>query len=380
MHSGLKICEIFGVPVYADWSWVLYLSIVTWTWAVTIFPVWYPQWNAVMAWGIAGVAALLLFAGVFVHELAHILAAKEQRIPLRDITLFPFGGIPSFPQESPSLVAEIVTAACGLATSLLMGGVSFYLGLVRAATLSPSARDLFDALRVDPLATLLLWLGATNLLLGSLNVIPALPLDGGRVFGFFLAKASGDPRRACQWAARVGQIAGWGVTVAGIALALGARLTYAAAWLSGGLCLVFLGAVLLRAAGKIDRQIALDAVLAPIPTAQCLGKRVPIVPPNIPLSRFVQDYVLGADHPAFPVVDNNHLVGVVWSRDVHKVARDDWDTTEVGEVMISANRLAVARADGIAPDALVQMAHVRELVPDGAGQPAGGRHGQAVGE
>lgn len=369
MHSGLKFRGIFGVRVYADWSWIFHLLLVTWGLAVVVFPGLYPHWNTVLTWGIAFAASLLFFVCVVVHELAHSLVAKAYRIPIRDITLFPYGGIPNIPYESTCPANDIVMAALGPATSLLLGGILLILGLVRASALNPTASDALEALNgLDPLVTLLLWLGAINLLLGALNLVPGFPLDGGRVLRSILWKATQSPRRATHWASRAGQLAAWGLIAAGMALALGARPPFSGALFLGGLWLGFLGGILNRAAGQINHLVAVDDLLANIAIAQFMGARVPMVPPNIPLSSLVEDYIAGTDSPAFPVIENDHLVGLVCTRDVYKVPRDEWDTTEVGEIMTSASRLAVARPDRIGIDALKQLAHESEQAASGVGQ------------
>src|SRR6266540_2086254 len=122
MRSGLRVGRLFGIHIHIDWSWLLIFFLVTWNLATSFAQI-HPAWGLGLAWGVAVIAALLFFASVLAHELAHALVAKAQNIPVRNITLFLFGGVSNIEQEPPSPGAEFLMAIVGPITSIVLGVV-----------------------------------------------------------------------------------------------------------------------------------------------------------------------------------------------------------------------------------------------------------------
>jgi Zn-dependent protease len=118
MRNGLRIGRLFGINIYVDWSWLLIFLLVAWNLA-TGFALVHPDWGAGMAWGLAIIAALLFFMSVLAHELAHSVVARAHDIPVRNITLFLFGGVSNIQQEPRSPRAEFVMAIVGPITSIV---------------------------------------------------------------------------------------------------------------------------------------------------------------------------------------------------------------------------------------------------------------------
>jgi Zn-dependent protease len=205
MRNGLRIGRLFGINIFVDWSWLLIFSLVTWNLA-TGFALVHPTWGAGLNWVLAIIAAQLFFMSVLAHELAHSLVARAQNIPVRNITLFLFGGVSNIQQEPRSPRAEFVMAIVGPITSIVIGVVCLLVAAISAAggILLPAAGAM-AAIRaamasLDPLTTLLLWLGPINILLGIFNMVPGFPLDGGRVLRAILWGLTGNFRTATRWA------------------------------------------------------------------------------------------------------------------------------------------------------------------------------------
>ncbi|HBY94417.1 MAG: site-2 protease family protein [Ardenticatenaceae bacterium] len=341
MRGGFRIGRLFGINIGIDWSWLLIFLLVTWNLA-TVFSQVHPAWGPALNWGIAAVAAILFFASVLAHELAHSLVAKAQGLPVRNITLFLFGGVSNIEREPPSPGAEFLITVVGPITSIVLGVLFIIAANLSAGGLQRAMINPQRALAgLDPLTTLLLWLGPINILVGIFNLIPGFPLDGGRLLRSILWAITNNLRRATRWASYVGQAIAWLMIIAGIAMVFGVRIPFFGTGVIGGLWLAFIGWFLNNAAVQSYQQVVVQDVLEGVPVARLMRADVPTVPPEIPVSALVYDHVMGTDERAFPVLDGDRLVGLVTLEDVREVPRDQWDTTSVGQIMTRADQLVV---------------------------------------
>jgi len=352
MKNGLRIGRLFGINIYLDWSWLLIFLLVAWSLA-TQFALMHPAWGPELAWSVAIAAALLFFASVLAHELAHSIVAQAQGIPVRNITLFLFGGVANIQQEPRSPRGEFLLAIVGPLTSLAIGGfcllaVSLFAPLSADAALNPGLA--FASL--DPLTTLLLWLGSANIVLGIFNLLPGFPLDGGRVLRAILWGVTGNFRTATRWAAGVGQVLAWLLIFSGIAMIFGVEIPFFGTGLIGGLWLAFIGWFMSSAARQSYQQVVVHDMLEGVPAARLMRANVPAVSPGTSTSDLVHHYMMGTDERAFPVLDGDRLVGLVTLEDIRKVAREDWDTTSAAEIMTPADQLAVVQPQDDASAAL----------------------------
>jgi Zn-dependent protease len=241
MRNGLRIGQLFGITIYVDWSWLLIFLLVTWNLATGFAQV-HPNWGPGLSWSVAIVAALLFFASVLAHELAHSIVARAQGIPVRNITLFLFGGVSNIQQEPRSPRDEFLMAIVGPITSIVMGVICLLVAGAFVRLPADAAVNLGSVLAVlDPLTTLLLWLGQINILLGIFNLLPAFPLDGGRVLRAALWALTGSFRTATRWAAGVSQLIAWLMIGAGIAMVFGVEVPFFGSGFVSGLWLAFIG-------------------------------------------------------------------------------------------------------------------------------------------
>jgi len=363
MRSGFRIGRLFGINIYVDWSWLLIFFLVTWNLATSFTQV-HPTWAPALTWGVAIVAALLFFASVLAHELAHSVVAQMQDIPVRNITLFLFGGVSNIQQEPKSPRAEFLMAIVGPFTSIVLG-IVFLLVAGAAGGLPPNAAtDPSAALAgLDPITTILLWLGPVNILLGLFNLIPGFPLDGGRVLRSILWAATDNFRRATRWAAGVGQVVAWLLILTGIAMIFGVQVPFFGSGFIGGLWLAFIGWFLSSAAIQSEQQVILHDLLEGVPASRLMRSNVPTVPPRISVAELVHRYVMGTDERAFPVMDGDRLVGLITLEDIRKVAREAWDTTSANAIMTPAEELTSVTPQTDAAEALdkLQQRDVRQL-------------------
>ncbi|HEV8486164.1 MAG TPA: site-2 protease family protein [Blastocatellia bacterium] len=342
MTNGLKIGRILDIDVRIHWSWTLVFLLATWNLAAGVFPEWHPDWPAGLDWTIAVIAALLFFVSVLAHEFAHALVARARGLPVRRITLFLLGGVAMIDGEATSPGTEFVIAMVGPLTSIGLGIVFLALGMLGAGLDQTFVHDPVRVFgQLGPVSTLLVWLGPVNLLVGFFNLLPAFPLDGGRIMRSLLWGATKSLRKSTQWAAGVGRFVAWLFVLCGIAMIFGVPVPLFGAGLLGGMWLMFIGWFLSRTAQANYHEVRTRELLDDVPVYRLMRLDVPAVSPELPVNALVHDWIQGTDELTFPVIDKGQMVGVVALEDVHKVKRDSWETTVVGEIMTPTQDLAV---------------------------------------
>jgi len=351
MREGFRVGRIFGIAITIDWSWLLIFSLITWNLG-TGFSALHPDWEPLLSWGLGIVAALLLFASVLIHELAHSLISKAQGVPVRSITLHLFGGVSNIQREPDSPGSEFLMAILGPISSLVIGiGLLALAGLL--VGLGAALRNPTQALESSgPLLTLVLWLGSVNVSLGIFNLIPGFPLDGGRVLRSILWALTNNLRRATRWASWMGQAIAWTMILAGIAMTFGMRIPYFGTGLGSGLWLAFIGWFLNSASVQSYRQVLIEDVLQGTPVMHMMRRDPPTCSANCSVSRLVHDHIMQSDDQAFPIVEASQLIGLVTLSDVRGVSREDWDTTRVLQIMTSVDDLITVSPDEDAAEAL----------------------------
>ncbi|PCC71903.1 Zn-dependent protease (includes SpoIVFB) [Nannocystis exedens] len=340
--GGLNLGKIFGVRIAADWSLFVALWLVAVSLALGSFPVWHPEWGGGMRWGIACIAAVLLFASVLVHELSHALVARRYGLEVRSIHLFVFGGVANIEREPETPRAELMMAIVGPLTSIGLGLLFLALGGWLARLGGDPERLMRD---LGPAATLLFWLGPLNFFLGLFNLLPGFPLDGGRVLRALLWQATGDLQAATRWASLSGQAIGFVLVFGGLAMIFGARLPWLGSGVVSGLWISVIGWFLASAAAMSYRQLVIMHLVEGVPVRRLMRRDVAVVPPDLPVARLVDDYLMRSDQRAFPVLTGERLAGIVCLEDVRVVDRDVWNEIEVGTIMTPLAALETIRAD-----------------------------------
>ena len=171
--SGLNLGKMFGIQIRIDWSWLLIFGLVSWSLGSS-FAQLHPEWSAVTRWGIAVGGAILFFLSVLAHELAHSIMARARGVPVRNITLFLFGGVSNIQREPDTALGELLVAIVGPLTSFVLGAVFLMLGAGRL-TLGQITSPAALMQQLTPLSTVFLWLGSVNIILGFFNMLPAFP-------------------------------------------------------------------------------------------------------------------------------------------------------------------------------------------------------------
>jgi Zn-dependent protease/CBS domain-containing protein len=310
------------------------------------------------------IAALMFFFSVLAHEVAHSLMAGARGLPTGSITLFLLGGVSRIHGEPPSPRTEFLIAIVGPLTSIGLGTFLLAFGIVGADVDLSFVRDPIRVFgQLSPVSTLLLWLGPVNLALGVFNLLPAFPLDGGRILHSALWACTRNAGTATRWVAVVGQVIAWLFVLSGIAMAIGIPVPPFGAGVLGGLWLMFIGWFLNRTAQANHRQVRTRELLEDVPVYRLMRMDVPSVSPELPVNTLVHDWIEGTDELTFPVIENGEMVGLVTLEDVHKVKRDSWETALVGEIMTPTQELAVVAPREPLGQALDKLSsgHLRQL-------------------
>ena len=373
---GLRLGRIAGVEVRLDWSLLIVFWLIVMSLGGGLFPARHPDWSPLLIWGMAGFAAVLFLASILAHELSHAVVGRAQGIEVVGITLFIFGGMAHMRGEPRSPRAELLMAGVGPVTSLVIGVIATVWGSYLVA---PGALDAGEPLgafqAASPLATVLLWLGPLNIMLGVFNLIPGFPLDGGRVLRAALWATTRDYTKATRWAAGIGQAVGLLFILAGVTMMLGARIPFLGRGLVSGLWIAFIGWFLKSAAAASYSQVMISDLLDDVPVSRLMKRQPVTVDAGVSVAQLVDGYLMATAERAFPVVDAaqgadvNRWLGIVTMEDVRKVPRDLWQTTRVSDIMTSAREVAVASPDETAAGALQKLAarDVEQLpVVDGA--------------
>ena len=336
MPGSFRLGKIAGIDIYIHVSWIIILVLLTVSLATGWFPQLYPGWSTATYWVVGFISAILLFVSVLLHELAHSLVARRRGLPVKNITLFIFGGVSNIEQEPKSPGVEFQVAVVGPLVSLLLGLLCFLLLLPLRGTRSP-------------LEGILFYLAVTNVLLGVFNLIPGFPLDGGRVLRSIVWKVTGSLPQATRIASISGQI------VAYLFIFWGIWQLFSGSVLNG-IWLGFIGWFLLSAAQSANAQVMVESVLRGVTVAEVMNPTPTVVPATISLQQLVDEYFLPQGLRCALVMQADHLAGLITLSDIRHVPRERWGQVPVGQAMIPLERLHVVQPQQSLNDVLPLMA------------------------
>jgi Zn-dependent protease/CBS domain-containing protein len=324
----IKLFKLFGFEVRLDASWLFLAALIVWSLAIGVFPQTAPGLTATRYWWMGVAGAVGLFASIVLHELSHSLVANWYRLPMRGITLFIFGGVAEMGGEPESPKVEFLMAIAGPIASIVIGGICAF--WANAA----SGRWPVEIVAV------LSYLGWINLVLAAFNLIPAFPLDGGRILRSILWHFQKDLRSATRIASRIGWVFGFAMMAFGAWKFLNGNIV-------GGMWYFLIGMFLQRASRSSYQQVLLRQMLAGEPMQHYMKANPITVRPYISVREFVEDFIYRYHYRTFPVVtDSSEVVGCVGIHDVKKVPREEWDRHTVREIA-----RPVTDANTIEPDA-----------------------------
>ncbi len=341
-----RLFRLLGIPIYLDITWAIILVLVTASLMDRFSDVPGLTWYEYFA--MALVTALTFFACIVLHELGHAVVARATGLPIRGITLFIFGGVAELSEEPKSAGGEFVMAIAGPIVSAILGGLFLLLWAVgnHAGWPVPPLRVFF-------------WLGSINLILLAFNLVPAFPLDGGRVLRSILWAATGSLRKSTYWASLCGRAFGYlliGVGVLQMVLPFFIPAENGGRSLNlGGLWLAVIGLFVNNAARGSYQQVLVREALGGESVRRFMNTNPIVVPPWTDLRHFVEDYVYRYHRKAFPVGAEGKLEGYVTTQALSRYSRDEWETHTVADVMERDWKGLSVRPDDDALKALTRM-------------------------
>lgn len=313
--KGVRLFTLFGFTVRVDASWLAIAVLVTWSLAAGLFPQRAPGLDRTTYWVMGAIGALGLFVSVVVHEFAHSLVARARGMKMRGITLFIFGGVAEMEDEPPDARTEFEMAVVGPITGFVLAGIFWaLLAAARGAGAAPAV------------VAVLAYLSIINGLLAVFNLIPAFPLDGGRVLRAALWGYKGSLRWATRIAAAIGNGFGILLIALGIWLFIGGRAI-------DGVWYFLIGSFLRNAAQMSYRQVLLRKALEGETLRRFMQPNPVTAPPDISVAQLVREYIYRHHFKMFPVVENGRLEGCVSTQEVKAIPEDEWGSRTVGSIL-----------------------------------------------
>jgi Zn-dependent protease len=321
-HS-VKLFDLFGFEIKVDASWLLIAALIVWSLASGYLPQVLPGLGPGAYLALAIAAMLGLFGSLILHELAHSLVARHYGLGIGGITLFLFGGVAELVDEPKSAGSEFWIAIAGPVMSFVLAAL---FGLAAMAT---GAEGI--------VGTILAYLASINLVLAVFNLLPAFPLDGGRVLRAWLWHRSGDMLEATRKASGAGAILALGLMGLGLFSALSGGGI-------GGLWLVLIGFFVLNASRGTYQRLLMQNSLRGRRVAELMTPDPWTATPEMTLSELADRVMLAHAVSFAPVVEQGRVIGQIDAARMREVAREDWATTRVAETMAP-----LTDADLIAP-------------------------------
>jgi Zn-dependent protease/predicted transcriptional regulator len=344
--GSVQVARLFGIPVYVHFSWVVVFGLIAWTLATGYFPQRYPNLPVTSYWAKGLLASFLFFVSIVLHELGHSLVARRSGIAIRSITLFIFGGVARLEKDPPDGRSEVRMAAAGPAVSLVLSVLFFGLGSL--------ARPGGTAWAVAR------YLSLINLAVAVFNLVPAFPLDGGRLLRGLLWKSMGKAR-ATRVAARAGTLFAYFLIASGvISMLRGEGIS--------GMWYVLIGWFLKDASAGAYQSARVDEALRGVTAADAMSREIATLPGHISVAEAAHDYFLRTGYGAYPVVRGESVVGLLCRRDILKMPAEEREGASVQSVMTPLGERIVVPPTAPLLRAMQKMAESglgRVLVMDG---------------
>jgi Zn-dependent protease/predicted transcriptional regulator len=333
MGGNLTIGRFGGVEVRLNWSLIAVFALIAWSLAEGVFPSQNPGLSHGTYTAMGIVAAVLFLASILLHELGHSWVARREGIEVDSITLWLFGGVSQLKGRFTSAGAELRVAISGPLVSIVLGVLFVLIALAQV----PSS--------VDGVAA---WLGYINLILAVFNLLPASPLDGGRVLHAALWRAKGDFAWATRVASEIGQGFGYLFIALGLAMFI-FQGSFSGAWLA------FIGWYLLQGARAEARYVATEQALDGLRVSDLMVRDPVVVDADSTIGRIMDDVAWSHRFTTYPVLDGGKPVGLLTFASVAAVPRSDWDTRRVRDTMIPLDQVPLLTEDEKAVDALAEL-------------------------
>jgi len=330
----IQIARVIGIPIYLHFSWLIIFGLIAWTLSTGYFPAQTPDLPASSYWAKGLVASLLFFVSILLHELGHAVVARRQGLRTRSITLFVFGGVAQLETDPRDGRAEFWMAAAGPVASLALAGL-FYT-LASLPFLGPSA------------AAVAKYLALINLMLALFNLVPAFPMDGGRLLRGALWGPLGKAR-ATRIASGAGTLFSFLLIFAGVfSLLRGDSL--------GGLWYILIGWFIKDASLASYQQVRLDEALRGVTVRDAMVQAVATIPGSGSVAEAAREYFMRTGYGSYPVTRGDAVVGLLCLKDILRLSAEEREATSVQGAMRPLTDALVTDPDVPLPEVISRMA------------------------
>ncbi len=330
----VQIARVIGIPIYLHFSWLIIFGLIVWTLSTGYFPAHYPDLPASSYWAKGLVAAVLLFVSILLHELGHAVAARSYGLRTRSITLLIFGGVAQLEKDPKDGREEFWMAAAGPLVSLMLAGL-FYasasLSFVGPAT-----------------AAVARYLALINLILALFNLVPAFPMDGGRLLRGALWGWLGKAR-ATRIASGAGTFFAYFLIVSGVFSMLKGDTI-------GGVWYILIGWFIKDASAASYHQVRLDEALLGVTVRDAMVEGVATLPSSGSVAEAAREYFMRTGYGSYPVTRGEAVVGLLCLKDVLRLSAEEREATSVQGAMRPLTDGIVADPDDPLPEAIARMA------------------------
>ncbi len=317
--NAVEIIDIFGFKIRIDPSWLLIAALIVWSLSSSYFPNMVPGLSFYDYVALGTISMLGLFISLILHELSHSLMARQFGLKVGNITLFIFGGVAELEQEPKSPKSEFWIAIVGPAMSFflsaLAAGIAAMLGTMDVS---------------KPLTAVFEYLAFINFILAAFNLVPAFPLDGGRIFRAALWRYKGDIFPATKIASSFGSAFGFLLIVSGIFSVFSTNSI-------GGLWQILIGFFVVSASGSSYRQLQISAALKNQTVKSLMTTPVFTADVEDTVQSVINDVILRRNVTFVPVVEGNHLLGYVSTSLLQNIDRENWSTTRLSDVYVASS-------------------------------------------
>lgn len=321
MSNSIPIGKIKGIQIEINYSWFIVFALVTSMLALSFFPANYPGWSTGLKWGLGALMAIMLFVSVLLHELSHSIVSISQGIDVKKISLFIFGGVAQMEKEPDEAEKELKIAVAGPAMSLFLFLV--FLGLaILAASLGAG----------EVVIVPLTYISNVNLVLAIFNMVPAFPLDGGRVLRAAIWKYKGNLQMATRIASSAGGTFGYFMIVLGAFWIFTGNIV-------GGIWFIFIGWFISQSSQNSYQHMLMTDTFGKIRVKEFMSEHVEVVKYHLTVSELVDHYFYRYKYSCFPVEKQGEIIGITNVESVKSIEKEYWDnrTVESATIKLRAN-------------------------------------------
>ena len=323
----ITLFKLLGFEVRIDLSWIVIAVLIAWSLSTGLFPFYYKNLSTETYWAMGIIAAVGLFISIILHEFSHSLVARHYGMPMKGITLFIFGGVAEMEEEPPSPKVELLMAGVGPLSSIAIAVFFYWISLL-GKTIGWG----------EPINGVVEYLAVINALLAGFNLLPAFPLDGGRV----LRAALWHWKRNVRWATRVSSQVGSGFGI--LLIVLGIFNVFRGNFI-GGMWWFLIGMFLRGAAKMSYRQLMTREALEGEKVQRFMNPNPVTVAPTTTIEEFVEDYVYKYHFKMFPVANSGRAIGCITTKQVKEVPREQWRDVTVSELALECTPDTTVKPD-----------------------------------